>query len=294
MSETLTDRAAPAAATYDERYTAALLVLALVGIWALLAGVPLIPGIPPVLGGVAVTVLFVFAALASAALAARLDLSPAVEFFGMILGILAWFFYSAGTITLFARLIIVPAADVLLVFSLILGGRLVSRILREAKMLVFVAVAVVLADIFTVYFGFTGLMLERAPEVVTAVSVKLPAVGSAAGPEGLAGLQTMATLGPGDSFFAALFFAVIVRFGLDLRRSFWWIFAIVGGGLGLLIALPQAPPIPVLPLMAVGFVIPNWKDLRPSRTEWGYMAIALVFLFLLFAFMHYLLVAALG
>lgn len=282
------------AARKVHRYPASLMVLALVGIWALLVGVPLIPGVPPILGGVIVTVLFVFAALAGAALAARLDLSPAVEFFGMILGILSWVFYSAGTITLFTRLTVVPAADVILIFALILGGRLVSRLLREAKMLVFVAVAVVLADIFTVYFGFTGLMLERAPEVVTAVSVKLPQVGSAAGPEGLAGLRTMATLGPGDTFFAALFFTVIVRFGLDLRRSFWWIFAIVGGGLGLIIALPAMPPIPVLPLMALGFVIANWSRLSPSRAEWGYMVIALVFLFLLFAGMHYALVAVAG
>ncbi len=278
----------------SDRYVASWLVLALVGIWALLVGVPMIPGIPPLVGGVVTTVLFVFAALASAALAAHLDLSPAVEFFGMLLGIISWFLFSAGAITLYARLTIVPAADVLLVFSLILGGRLVSRILREAKMLLFVAVAVVLADIFTVYFGFTGLMLDAAPEVVEAVSVKLPMPGSAAGPEGLAGLRTMATLGPGDTFFAALFFAVIVRFGLDLRRSFWWMFGIVGGGLALVIALPFMPPVPVLPLMALGFVIPNRDRLRLSRTEWWYMAIALIFLFLLFAGMRGLMAVAVG
>ncbi len=278
----------------DDRYSAPLLVLALVGIWALLVAVPLVSGVPPIVGGIAVTVLFTFAALAGAALAARLDLSPGVEFAGLILGTFDWYLFSAGSANALARLFVVPAADVLLIFALVLGGRLVSRILREPKMMLFVAVALVLADIFTVYFGFTGLMLENAPEVVEAVSLKLPEMGSAAGPEGLAGLRTMATLGPGDTFFAAMFFAVVARFGLGMRRSFWWIFGFVGVGLALIVAIPGVPPVPVLPLMTLGFVIPNWDRLKLQGAEWGYMLIAFVFLFLLFAGMRYLLVTVAG
>ncbi len=268
---------------------AALLVLALLGIYALLVGAPMIPGIPPVVGGVVVTIVFAFAALGAAAQVARLELPAWVELTGLVIGVFDWYLLaSAGSLTDLGRFLIVPAADVLLLFVLMLGGRLLSRLLREPKMLLPVALVLVMADVYTVYFGFTGAMLEKAPEVVESVSVKLPEFGSATGPEGVAGLRHIATMGPGDTFFAAVFFAVIVRFALGLRRSFCWIFGIVAAVLAIVVALPEVPPIPVLPLMALGFVVPNWRQLRLSGAEWAYVAIVAVFVTALFAGMSYL------
>ncbi|MGI5816810.1 MAG: hypothetical protein ACOX9R_01800 [Armatimonadota bacterium] len=289
------ERAAGAFAGFFDGDPAALLVLTLVAMYALLVLAPLVPGIDPTAGAVIVTVLFTLGALAAAMLTARMGLSPWVQAGGLLLGIINWFLYAtAGMSGPLSRLTAVPAADIFLVFAMILGGLLLSRIVRERTMIVPVAIVLALADVFTVYLGGpTGAALEKMPELVEAVSVKLPAVGSAAGPEGLEGLAHIATLGPGDTFFAALFFAAVIRFGLSVRRTFGWLFGVTGVALGLFVAVPAMPPVPVLPLMAAGFLIANWHDVKLSKREWAYMAVAFGFLIVLFAGLRYLVQAAL-
>ncbi|MFO8082142.1 MAG: hypothetical protein R6V07_17825 [Armatimonadota bacterium] len=271
------------------RHPAPLLILTLLSMYALLVLTPLVPGIHPTAGAVIVTVLFTFGALVAAMLTARLRLSPWVQASGLLLGIVNWFLYaSVGFGSALARLTAVPLADIFLVFAMILGGLLISRIIRDRTMVVPVAIVLALADVFTVYFGGpTGAALEKMPELVEAVSVKLPAMGSAAGPAGIEGLAHIATLGPGDTFFAALFFAAVVRFGLGMRRTFAWLFGVTGVALGLIVAVPAMPPVPVLPLMATGFLIANWHDVKLTRREWVYVGIALVFLIPLFAALWY-------
>jgi len=266
------------------RREALVLAAVLAGLYALLVGVPLVRGVPPAVGAVAVTLLFALGALAAAAAGARVELPIWVELTGMLLGIFDWFMLaSLGARTEYGRLIAVPAADVILVLALILGGRLLSRIVRERSLVIPIALVLALADIFTVFLGPTALALEEAPDLVAAISVKLPAMGSATGPAGVAGLRHVATLGPGDTFFATLLFAVILRFGLNLRRSFWWMYGIVGVVLAAAVAVPGMPPLPVLPLMAVGFLVVNWRDVRLTRTEWVYVAIVFAVVIALFA-----------
>ncbi len=277
------------------RREALLLAAALSGLYALLVGAPLVGGVPPAVGAVVVTLLFTLGALAAAAAGARVELPAWVELAGMLLGIFDWFMLaSLGATSEYGRLMAVPAADVILLLALILGGRLLSRIVRERSLVIPVALVLALADIFTVFLGPTALALEEAPELVAAVSVKLPAMGSATGPAGVAGLRHVATLGPGDTFFATLLFAVVLRFGLDLRRSFWWMYAIVGVVLAAAVAVPGMPPLPVLPLMAVGFLVVNWRDVRLTRTEWVYVAIVFAVVIALFAGLRVLVQALLG
>ncbi len=277
-----------------ERRTSALLVLALVCLYALLVLAPLVPGVHPTVGSVIVTVLFTLGALAAASLAARLTLGPWVELGALLLGILNWFVYAIiGTSGPLARLTATPAADVLLVFAMIMGGLLLSRIVRERSLIIPVAIVLALADVFTVFFGPTGAALEQVPNVVQAVSVKLPAMGSATGPAGIAGLSHIATLGPGDTFFAALLFACVVRFGLNLARTFWWLLGVTAVGLGVIVALPQAPAVPVLPLIGAAFLVANWRDVTLTGREWTYVAIVIVFVVALFAAMRYVVQAAL-
>lgn len=277
-----------------ERQPAALLALTLVCLYALLVLVPLIPGVHPTAGSVIVTVLFTFGALLAATLAARVPLGPWVELGGMLLAVLNWFLYaSIGGWSPLTRLAVTPAADIQLVFAMILGGLLLSRIVRERTMIVPVAIVLALADVFTVFVGPTGAALEKVPELVEAVSVKLPAMGSATGSAGIAGLTHVATLGPGDTFFAALLVACVVRFGLSLRRTFWWLFGVTAVGLGLVVAIPQAPPVPALPLIATGFLIANRRDVRLTRREWAYVAIVMVFVVALFAAIRFVVQASL-
>ncbi|MFW5868097.1 MAG: hypothetical protein ACOCX2_09790 [Armatimonadota bacterium] len=278
-----------------QRYPGPLLVLTLVAMYALLVLTPLAPGIPPIVGAVVVTVLFTFGALVAASLAARLHLQAWVQAVGLLLGVVNWFLYAIiGVTSPLARLTAVPLADIFLVFAMILGGLLLSRIVRDRTMVVPVAIVLALADVFTVYLGGpTGAALEKMPELVEAVSVKLPAVGSATGPAGIRGLAHIATLGPGDTFFAALFFATVLRFGLSMRRTFGWLFGVTAVALGLIVAIPGMPPVPVLPLMGAGFLIANWNDVKLSKREWAYMGIAFGFLIVLFAGLRYLVQALL-
>jgi hypothetical protein len=276
--------------TLVRRHPGPLLVLTLVAMYGLLVLTPLVPGVHPTVGAVVVTVLFTFGALVAAMLTAILRLRARVQALGMLLGIVNWFLYaSVGFASALGRLTAVPLADIFLVFAMILGGLLISRIIRDRTMVVPVAIVLALADVFTVYFGGpTGAALEKMPELVEAVSVKLPAMGSATGPAGVEGLAHIATLGPGDTFFAALFFAAVVSFGLGMRRTFAWLFGVTGVVLGLIVAIPAMPPVSVLPLMAAGFLIANWSDVKLSRREWAYMAIAFTFLIVLFAGLRYL------
>lgn len=261
----------------------------LLATWLLLVAAPLVRGIPPLVGGIIVTVLFAAAVLAAAALSARLQLSPTVELLGMLVCFGVWFVLAdVGGKGDAVRLLTVAGADVIFLFGCVLGGRLLSRILRERNLMLPIALVLALADVFTVLIGPTRAMLEKAPEVVTRLSLKLPEMGSAAGPEGVKGLAHMATIGPGDLVFAALFFACIVRFGLDLRASFWWIFGVVALALAAIVAVPGAPPVPVLPLMALGFLIANRGSFSLTAREKRALVIAFAFLILLFAGLGYL------
>jgi hypothetical protein len=39
----------------------------------------------------------------------------------------------------------------------------------------------------------------------------------------------------------------------------------------------------VLPLMAAGFLVANWREISLSRREWGYVGIVIVFVIVLLA-----------
>jgi len=235
---------------------------------------------------VAVTVLFILATMGVAAAAARMSMAWATETLGMVLGLGLWYVVAGiGAEDSPIRLFTVPAADVIFLIACVLGGRLLSRIIGERNMLLPVALVLALADLFTVFLGPVGAVLANAPDVVTGLSIKVPEVGSAVGPEGAAGLTHLATMGPGDLVFAALFFTAVVRFGLSLRASFAGILIPVVIGLVAFILLPVLPGVPVLPLMAIGFLIATRGQFDLSSEEKRNLAIAGAFLVVVFVVM---------
>jgi len=271
-----------AKATGEKPASAVWFALGLLGIYALLAGAPFVRGVPLVVGSVAVTVLFILAAMTATAGAARISMSWLVEATGMLVCLGIWYVVAgaAGGSDL-GRALGVPLADVFFLIACVLAGRLLSRIVRDRNLLLPICAVLALADVFTVYFGPTHLALEKVPEVVARLSIKLPQVGSAAGPEGLAGLVHLATMGPGDLVFLSLFFAAAVRFGLNLRGTFAAIFALMAIGLAMLVTLPAFPPVPVLPLIALGFLIANRGQFKLTEAEQRYVVIAAVVVALL-------------
>jgi len=259
------------------RREALLLAALLAALYGVLVAAPLVRGVPPVAGGVAVTVLFAAAALGIAALGARVRLGPPGELVSMVLALGLWWAVGGlgereGTV----RLLALPGADVIFVLACVLAGRLLSRIVRERNIMLPIAIVLALTDVFTVFVGPVALALTHAPELVEQLSMKLPEVGSAA-PEGAAGLSHFATLGLGDIIFAALLLAGAARFGLNFRATFWWILGTVVVGLALFVAVPGIPPMPVLPLMAIAFLIANRGRFELSREERRITIVAFIF-----------------
>lgn len=252
--------------------------------YLLLAVTPMVRGVPPLVGTVVVTTLFIVATLLVAAAVARWPMGCWAEVWGMMVGVGLWYVLAgAGEEKTTARLLTVPAADVCFLLACVLAGRLLSRMIGERNLLLPVALVLAVADVFTVFFGPTGAALEHVPELVTNLSVKVPQVGSAAGPEGAAGLAHIATMGPGDLVFAALFFAAAVRLGLSLRASFVGILIPVVVGLVGFLLVPGLVGVPVLPLMALGFLVAHRGQFRLSREERRSVLIAAVVLVVLFA-----------
>ena len=261
-----------------------LLIVAAVGMYVLLAGAPLVRGIPPLPASVAITVLFIFATLAVAAAAARVAMPWWLELPGAAVCLALWYVLAGvGEEKTAVRLATVPAADVAFLVACVLAGRLLSRIISERNLLLPVALVLGLADIFTVFIGPTGALLKRAPELVANLSIRVPQVGSAAGAQGAAGLAHVATMGPGDLVFASLLLVGAVRFGLSLRRNFIGILVPVVVGLGGFILVPFLPGVPVLPLMVIGFLIANRGCFKLTAAEKRNMGIAAVFIVALFA-----------
>jgi hypothetical protein len=172
-----------------------------------------------------------------------------------------------------AQLYAGAGASVAFIFLCVMGGRLLSRILRERNILLPVAVVAILADIFTVAVGPTGKALAKAPQLVQKFSVGLPQAGSAVPGAHLP--PTLAFMGLGDFIFLALFLTAAARFGFSLRRGGRIIAALVCLALAAYLLLPPIlPGIPLLPFIAGGFLLAYGRRFDLSKAErqaliWG-------------------------
>ena len=245
-----------------------------IGVEALLVGTPLIPlplswgPLPVVAGSLAATLLLTALSLGLIVNGARLRLGAGHE-----LGLLAlsgglWFaLMHLAMRGHLARLLLSPTATVLFLLTCLWLGRLLSRLFRERSILLPVCAAAALVDIFTVYAGPTGHMLEVNPKLVERLSVAIPQIGSAAGQAGLAGLTIASFIGLGDFIFLAAFFGAAARFGFNLRRTAWVVLAIVAVGMTAQWLLPAVAKIPLLPFIGVGFVAANWREFQLNAEE---------------------------
>jgi hypothetical protein len=245
--------------------------------FGLLAGLPYLK-LPPLVGTLVATVLFLLLALLVIRESARFPVAPLVDAFGLAAGLGLWWsvgYYAQHLAAL--RPLLSALSSVLFLLACVCFGRLLSLIVRERNLLFPVAIIAGLADIFTVFFGPTGKTLEKAPQIVQKLSVGIPAAGSATGAEGGAGLAHIASAGLGDFIFLTFFFACVYRFGLRARATFWVIFGLTLAGMIAVLLAPGLPAVPLLPFIVAGFLIANAREFRFTRQEKLYMAIALVF-----------------
>lgn len=276
--------AAPGPPPSHPRGTLAALALCSAAIALLFIAIPMVRGIPPLPGTLLGSALVAVLSFWLVALGARLSSGPLIEVLATLgAGGIWWLAGSHATRVPEARHYAMALASAAFLLACFFLGKLISRIIREPALIIPVSLVTAMADIFTVFWGPTGHFLERAPSLVARLSLNIPAAGSAAGAEGAAGLLHVATIGPGDFIFLALFMSLAVRFGFPFRRT---LVALALGSIAGVVATFCAPAallgMPLLPYLAGAFLIANLPFLRMTPRERRDMAIGLLFIAVLF------------
>ncbi len=134
------------------------------------------------------------------------------------------------------------------------------RFFEEVSWVVLVAVIVPWVDSYSVWRGPTKTIVTEKPEVFSALSFTFPVPGQQGG----------AKLGLPDLLFYALFLGASAPFGL---RPFWtWLCltASLGGTMALATAF-DVDGLPALPLLCLGFLLPNadllWRAVRQRKLK---------------------------
>lgn len=136
------------------------------------------------------------------------------------------------------------------------------RFFEELSWVVLVALIVPWVDSYSVWRGPTKEIVTKQPQVFDALSFTFPVPGAAGG----------AKLGLPDLLFFALFLGAAARW--QLRTGWTWVCltASLGGTMALATWL-DVSGLPALPLLAVGFLLPNadllWREVRRSLARGG-------------------------
>lgn len=141
-------------------------------------------------------------------------------------------------------------------------GKLVSRVLREGKLFLPVAVVAAIADIITVYRGPVRHITENAAEVAQAFSASSPVLP----PAGMAA-PILAAVGIGDFLFLALFLAAALRHSMAAVKTMWAVFAVMLIAPAAFYIWPESYGIPGLPFLAAAVIWANWRHLRFTSEE---------------------------
>lgn len=137
------------------------------------------------------------------------------------------------------------------------AGVVLSHGLRQADYLVITAIVVALADVYSVYYGPTGEVVKKVPEVVSLMILAWPVWGTN---------LLHPIIGAGDFLFLTLFLEAARRFNLGLSKNYWGLMGAFGVGLAL--AHFGRLPLPALPFIGLTFLFLNWSRIRPERRAW--------------------------
>ena len=161
---------------------------------------------------------------------------------------------------------VIPHQELLGNIALILWaaflGRLVSRIIREGKLLLPVAVVASLGDTITVFWGFVAHVSKTAPEVAQTFSASAPVQP----PPGLPA-PILSAVGIGDFLFLALFLAVALRHSMQAPKALWAALVLTLLAPLFFLIWPQAPGLPGLPFISAAVLWANWRHLEFTRDE---------------------------
>lgn len=159
---------------------------------------------------------------------------------------------------------LVPFMSLLLIAGATSTGYLVSFLLRERNIVLPVAVFAGFTDFWTVSVGPTAKMIKHAPHIVQAVSAPIPTPGAGH-------ITPISFIGPGDFIFLALLFGAICRLGMNLRRTYWFVFPLLSlGMLGVIVGgaiFRLNTGFPALVLIAIGVILANIGEFRLQKSE---------------------------
>lgn len=176
----------------------------------------------------------------------KLHRVPSLREIGIIVGL-----YKPDTLKMLMYAII------LLIASCV--GYLVSLRIKDRNLLLPVVMFAATIDLWTVTAGPVSAVMEKAPEIVSAVSTPIPMAGTGAFVPAL-------MMGMGDPLFMGLVFAAVHKLGLNARRNYVFVLAIMTIAM-LAVLVGIAPYIPALIALAVAVMTANWGQFRLSREE---------------------------
>ena len=161
---------------------------------------------------------------------------------GVAAVILQW--SGAGVVANFAKLA-----------AMTFGAWCFLRLFEELSWVVLVACIVPFVDSYSVWRGPTKTIVTQKPEVFSALSFTFPVPGSQGG----------AKLGLPDLLFFALFLGAAARWRLRPGRTWICLVASIGGTISLATWF-ELDGLPALPLLSLGFLLPNadllWREVR--------------------------------
>jgi|GEM_PF-3065962 len=150
--------------------------------------------------------------------------------------------------------------------ALLLGALLDRFVFWEPELVLLLALLYIVVDIFSVYFGPTGAIVQRGGPLLSILSVPFPIVGRG---------TILPLIGIMDFAVWTACLRAAHRFGFNYNASFGAM------ALGLLVTafagIVFLEPMPALPLMMAGFVLVNRRHLNFRQRElWGMGGIALI------------------
>jgi len=176
----------------------------------------------------------------------KLHRLPSLREIGLVMGI-----YSGGPLGMVVyTLILLAAASI---------GCMVSLRVKDKNLLLPVVMFAATIDFWTVTAGPVSSMMQHAPELLKAVSAPIPKAGTGAFVPALA-------MGPGDPLFIALVFAAVHRLGLNARRNFAFVLALMTAGM-LAVMMNLVPYLPALVVLAIAVIAANRREFKLTRQE---------------------------
>jgi len=149
-----------------------------------------------------------------------------------------------------------PLSLAVLVSAVLIGALLARYAFFDPEMLLLICVLYIIIDVYSVYLGPTGAIVEKGGAMLSALTVHFPIVGSG---------RVLPLIGVTDFAVWSACLMAARRFGFVYGRSF---LAMAGSLLVTsLISIATVRPVPALPLMMMAFLLVNRQRFRFRQRE---------------------------